>query len=277
MITAREHYERCIALCREHGFGRIEVANLGMVTVIRQYCNELREGLADSIAAVAAAQRVGNQRGELNSRASLYFVLVEMGETARAKEEIARAQALAQSLGARRFEATNLYFTAKILLAEGRRSEAVEVLEQALEISRETAVTFTGPRILGGLALCTEDPKVRQRALAEGEGILNQGAISHNHFWFYREAMEATLTIGDWDSVYRYAAALEEYTRPEPLPWTDFFIARGRALASYGQGKRDDETMGEIRRLRDEALRVGMRSALPALENALANGDIRRL
>ncbi len=271
MVTALKHFSRCVELCREHGFGRIEVANLGMIAVIHQYCNELQDGLNESYLAVEAAHRVGNHRGELNSRGTTFFVLVDMGEIARAKEQIEQAQALVRHLGAWRFEPTNLYFTAKILLAEGRRSEAVEVLEKALAISRETAITFTGPRVLGGLAVCTDDAKTRQRALAEGEKILRQGCVSHNHFWFYRDAMEAMLATGDWDSVDRYATALEEYTQAEPLPWTDFFIARGRALANYGRGKHDDGTMRELRRLRDEATRVHLKSALPPLERALEN------
>ena len=56
----------------------------------------------------------------------------------------------------------------------------------------------------------------------------------------------------------------------EPLPRTDFFIARGRALAAFGRGNRDDAAMGEIKRLRDEAERVGLKPALSALDKALA-------
>jgi hypothetical protein len=82
--------------------------------------------------------------------------------------------------------------------------------------------------------------------------------------------MDACLRSGDWDEVERYAAALEDYTRPEPLPSSDLFIARGRALAVFGRGNRDDATMQELKRLRDEAERVGLKTALPALEEALA-------
>ena len=80
--------------------------------------------------------------------------------------------------------------------------------------------------------------------------------------------MEACLQSGEWDEVNRYAKALEDYTCAEPLPLTDFFIARGRALAKYSRGERGDETMDEIERLRDEAKRAGIKIALPALEEA---------
>ena len=66
------------------------------------------------------------------------------------------------------------------------------------------------------------------------------------------------------------ATALEDFTGPEPLTWYDFFIARGRTLASYGRGNRDVATMQGFGRLRDEAERVGLRIFLPALETARA-------
>ena len=88
--------------------------------------------------------------------------------------------------------------------------------------------------------------------MEEGEQILRSGAVSHNHFWFYRDAMDTSLRVGEWDSVERFAASLEAFTRPEPLPWSDFFIAHGRTLAAFGRGKRDERTFSELRRLRDE-------------------------
>ncbi len=66
-----------------------------------------------------------------------------------------------------------------------------------------------------------------------------------------------------------YAAALEDYTRSERLSWTDFFIARGRALAAWGQGRREPKLVAELQRLRSEAERLSLTTALPALDEAL--------
>ncbi len=154
--------------------------------------------------------------------------------------------------------------------AEGRHRQALGALERSLAIARETSVQFSAPQILGVLAATTDDPSIRANALNEGEALLQKGSLSHNYLGFYRDAMEACLKPGDWHEVERYAAALEDYTPPEPLPWSDFFIARARVLAAYGRGKRDDATMQELKRLRDEAERVGFKKALPALEAALA-------
>jgi tetratricopeptide (TPR) repeat protein len=273
MITAHDHFRRCIELCREHGFGRIEVANISMLGFTRYFHDTIQSGAEDGLAAIEAARKVGHHRAELLGHAMIGYALVELGEWDRAKAHLEESQALVRRLGAWRFEAQNLTWMARIVNAEGRRSEALEMLEQALEISRGTGIAFNGPRTLGSIALVTEDPERRRSALEEGEAILRLGAVSHNHFWFYRDAMETTLNIGDWESVERYAVALEDYTRPEPLPWCDFFIARARALAAWGRGRRDAEALSELRRLREEAERTGFIIALPALEAALGQAE----
>jgi hypothetical protein len=66
-----------------------------------------------------------------------------------------------------------------------------------------------------------------------------------------------TLELGDLDEVERYAEALEDFTKSEPLLWADFFIARGRALAARARGQADPALVCELQRLRDEGLHSG--------------------
>jgi hypothetical protein len=105
--------------------------------------------------------------------------------------------------------------------------------------------------------------------LTEGEEILRNGAVGHNHLWFYVHAMQACVNNGEWDEATRYAESLQTYTQTERLPWADFFIDWGRALAAHGRHPQN-HVMCELRRLRDEAERFGMRTALPSIERALA-------
>ena len=51
--------------------------------------------------------------------------------------------------------------------------------------------------------------------------MLRRGAVGHNHLWFYRDAIEALLSAGDGADALEYVAALEDYTRAEPLPWSE--------------------------------------------------------
>ena len=99
--------------------------------------------------------------------------------------------------------------------------------------------------------------------------MLEAGSVSHNHFLFYPDAIDISLGAGDWDRAERYCSALEDFAKPEPLPWSDFFIARGRALAAWGQNRRDQALTEEIRRLSNLAAQADIAMALPALQAAL--------
>ena len=101
--------------------------------------------------------------------------------------------------------------------------------EEAVKISRETGPAFLGPFALGALALASEDPTARQAALAEGEALLEAGAVSHNHLLFRRDAIDAYLGAGDWEGVERSAAGLAQYTRRSPCR-SAIFTVRLRAL-----------------------------------------------
>jgi class 3 adenylate cyclase/tetratricopeptide (TPR) repeat protein len=271
MITAHKHFRRCVELSREYGFCGIEVANLSMVGFSRFYLNELREALENGLATIDAAAKIGHRRAELLGRMIVSWVFVQMTDVDTARKHLHEAQNLAERLGARRFEAHNLLYLTKLLRIEGRRSDALKLCEDAQAISRVTGVGFVGPLVWAEVARNTEDQGARRQALQEGEKVLREGAVSHNHFHFYADGMDACLESKEWDEVDRYAAALEEFTRPEPLPWCDFFIRRGRTLAAYGRGNRKDSTLQELQRLRGEAKRVGLRMALPAIAAALAD------
>ena len=269
MITANRHFRRCVELSREHGYRAIEVANLSMVGFSRFFMNEPRQALDDALATIDGALRVGHQRAALLGRILAYWVFVQMLDAERGRQQLDEAQLLVNRLGARRFEAQNLTNLAKLLRLEGRRSEALQLCQQAQIISRETGVGFIGPQVWAETVCNMIDRGTRRQALQEGERILQAGAVSHNHFYFYAGAMEACLETEEWEEVERYAAALEEFTRSEPLPWCDFYIKRGRLLASHGRGNRDESTMSGLRQLCSEAERVGLKIAMPALEAAL--------
>ena len=125
-----------------------------------------------------------------------------------------------------------------------------------------------GSFALSTIARLAGDPARCREALTEGETILAAGAVSHNYFLFYRNAIDVALAYEDWRQAERYAAALEAYTKAEPVAWADLIIARGRALAGLG-GNRGDRTLGaEIAGLKGEATRLGLRQMIPALDSA---------
>jgi hypothetical protein len=134
---------------------------------------------------------------------------------------------------------------------------------------------FQGPRIFGSRALALEDPKQRRQALVEGEVAIENGCVGHNQPWFYADAIQTMLDLRDWAGVERYARALETFTSAEPLAWCDLFIARGRTLAAFLQGARDGSVLANLARVRDEARRLEMLVALPAIDRALTTMNTR--
>jgi class 3 adenylate cyclase/tetratricopeptide (TPR) repeat protein len=269
--TSNEHFRHCLALCREHGLKRTEVANRSMLGFTWLFLNDTGQALAECFAAIDAAVQVGHARAELAGLNVACNVLHDMADFPRLREQVERAQALVRRLGAWRFEAQNLMFLALVLNAEGRTAESIETAREAWKVSQATSVGFSGPRILGTLALLTRDPAERKDALAKGEQLLGTETIVYNHFCFCRDAIDVSLDDHDWDAADRYAAALKRYAESEPLPWTELVISRAKALAAFGRGLRDDRTIAALKSARDEARRAGLNIAVPALDAALGH------
>lgn len=276
MYTAQVHFRDCLELCTRHGFGRIEAANRFMSGTVRIYLNELEGALEDSLSSAELAARVGNKRAEIISRLTAGWILIDRGELDHARQQAELGLAIAHSLGARRFKPFLSESLARIRLAEGDGAAACALLESALvEVRQGSAMAFIGPWLLGSIALATDDPEQRRASLAEGEEVLANGCVGHNHYRFYQAAMEAMLEAQDWSEAGRYADALEAYTRPEPVPWAGYYIARTRALSDFGRGLRSPGTLARLADLLDQAERIGLRSALPLLARALEQGDTR--
>ena len=272
MRTAHEYYSRCIELARQHGLGQVEVAHVGQRGWTRLFTGDWHGAKDESFTAIELASRVGDRRAEMNGSQCLADCALDLGELDLADARIARTLALADSLGARAWRPQALVCKAFLELAHGRQQEARANLQEALEITGETGRAFQRARVLGAIAwLYKDDHDAREAALSEGEEILGEDVVSHNYFCFYRYAMDTMLHLNDWDRVDRYASALEEYTRQERLGWTDFFVARGRALADFGRGKRDDATLKELERLREVAIASGPKMATAEISQALGS------
>jgi tetratricopeptide (TPR) repeat protein len=269
MISAHERLRECVELSRQHGLGRIEVANFAQMVQAKQYFAEQQIVLAEALVAVNAAASVGHQRAELNATLVAVMTSFALGQQDHCHEHIGHAQELVRRLGAWRFEQSCLVTLGRFALAHGHRAEAIDLLQQAVALSKELGRGFHGAHILGALATALEGAEAKRRALAEAEALIAAGCVSHNQLRFYPDAMNVTLELGDLDEVERFAAALEDFTKPEPLSWADFFIARGRALAAHARGQADPPLARELQRLRDEGLRMGFIVALPAIDAAL--------
>jgi MalT-like TPR region len=215
--------------------------------------------------AIKIADQIGHRRAAMMAYVEMFDVYYEMDQLELAFAAGSESLAIARSLGARRFIAYGLMLQALREAAAGD-PQASATIREANEIARETPA-FALPWGLGLAATIARSAEERAAALAEGEEALAAGALSHNFLYFNRSAIEACLAAKDWVGVERYAAALEHSMAEEPVPMTDFLVARARAIAAAGRGQKD---VTELKRLLAEANRVGWRLVVPSLETALA-------
>lgn len=270
MRTANERFRVCTELAHSYGLGRIEVANKHMLGWTYQFLGRIDEALAIGEEALEMARRVSAQRTEAVARLTVAYTQGWLvGKLDPALGHLDRALVLARALGATRFEAEEMVFRALLEFRAGRRQSALAQARDALAFCRGTAMDFIGPTALGVLAQITTDNAERQQALAEGEALLAQGSISHNHFDFHACAIDASLESRDFAAVDRYCAALERYTAAEPIPWSDLAIERGRLLARHGHGETGAELGNALRALREQTERLGFTVWLPALDAAM--------
>lgn len=143
MITAHDNFRRCIELCNEHGFGRIEAAYLGMTTFSQMYFCSLEDAKLSALTAIDAALRVGHQRAEMNSRLGMCDILLLTGEHDLVQEHAERGLALARALGARAWEAPMLLYRG-IALHGTCPSDAIELVTRAVSMSRDIGKAFNG-------------------------------------------------------------------------------------------------------------------------------------
>jgi tetratricopeptide (TPR) repeat protein len=261
MKTANECFRRCVELSREHGFGRIEVANYNMVgwSLFHLDHREVKSALEIAVEAAAIAERVHDARSRLLSVGLIGFLtsetLVDISDADAALDETLE---IVQRINAKRFEALVGLGRGLITWRRGDAERASKLLEEALSISRDTGLGLLGPWILGHLARTSADPSKSRRYLEEGDRLIAKGCVAHNYWAFYRDAVDVSLRDRAWGEAERYAAALEALVRPEPWPRCEFIVRRARALAAHGLGSRNPELLAEIAGMREECRLLGL-------------------
>ncbi len=113
----------------------------------------------------------------------------------------------------------------------GNTERAREMLESALSTCRRAGMSYSGPMVLAEMARLERDRDIQLKLLQECEHLLELGSMSRNHFWFRRLAIEVAIAGHDLTEASRHAEALADFTRAEPLPWTDQYILLGQKFA----------------------------------------------
>ena len=272
MRSANQQFRECVALARAHGFGRLEVANLSMIGWTGIHLGETAASVAVGHEAIELALRASQPRAEVMGRMLVSWIDGVIRDRDDAAQQIAPALQLSRDVGAKRFEAQLLAIDALMAFRRGEHGRAAKLADEALAICREHGMGHIGPWVHGVRALIETDPAARVRFLEEGEKQLGLGCVSHNHIQLRELAIDALLEIGDWNGVDENCARIRAYTVDEPLPTSEFVIARGTALARFGRGERSDALRESLLRLQDEGTRAELNTFLPSLDAAIAVG-----
>ena len=253
LLTAYEQFCRCVALAEELGLGRVAVANRSMAAITQFAAGDTLGALETSLDAIEAARNVGQDRAMMIAHHAAHQALWSLGRMEEDRFHCEQALHLARKLGAPLFEAEALVFHSEIERFEENFETALDHARRALALNRIYGMKFQGPMSLAAVARLTRDARERQECLQEGEALLAAGTISHNYFWFYRDAIEVSLDLADWDEAERYADAMEAYFSFEPMSVTSFLVDRCRVLTEAGRGTLDEKGKAKLHALHDLA------------------------
>ncbi len=273
IVSGMRQISDCLTMARTQGLLKIEMAYLPMLGWAEYYMMRLPKAVVICEQALAMAARLRNPRAEMMARAQM--VMLDgcvRGNHREGLPRIDRALALARAQGSRRMEAMVWFFRSLLLMRAGdlvaARSESVHAFE--LIGSDTNALAFVGPQLYGLQALLSTDASARRKALASGQALLMPKALSFNHFVLLDFAIQSSVEGADWDEAWRYCDALEAFCAAEPLPLTDFMVARGRALVRHGRGEGDAELVQQLQLLRQQAADSEMSFYLISIDKALA-------
>lgn len=269
MRTALEQFRRCVQMCAEHGWVRIEIPNRCMVAFCLLFCNRTGEAMQEARRASEDAQRIGMVPNRVFSLVSLGQTYLEAGRFDDVEQTCAAVLPLARQAGHRRFEINGLDLLARVRVHQGLGDEALQHAHSAFELARQTGLGFAGAWLCGLTARAAPSAQERSRALQQGEELLEQPSVAHNHLWFYKDAIETCVNAGDWDAVLRYADALETFVSAEPLPWALLVAERGRALERLARGADRPAALQRLRVTRESVVASGANWALEGIDTAL--------
>ena len=262
--SAFARFDACLAVCDVHALVRVAIPNRVMRGHCHSYLGRFDDAMRDMQAAAEVATRVGNRHAQMFALQSMGVLYTSWGRCLEALPSQAQAVALARELGARRYLAIILAHQAESMVARGDATDARAQLDEALAIARETAPGFAAPMVLGMLLRLERDASRRAAMETEAEAVLLQGGVFHSHVSYRRYGIEDALERGEHDDALRHAAALEAYTRDEPLPYTDLLVRRARALVTLARAPGNASARAAVSAVQQEAEALGWPLPWPA-------------
>jgi class 3 adenylate cyclase/tetratricopeptide (TPR) repeat protein len=256
--TAEEKFKECIAYSTRMGLERTAIQINHMTAWYAILSLHFEAALEIGRQTCADGARIRDPRTIMNGGRMQCYVLLEQGKWQEAQACLDENLSLSQELHALRYEPVIRAFAAKVMAERGAAEDAEKEVRRAYELSKQLDERWVGPTVLGCYAAVMRSRRSQDWALRKGAAILRKGCGSHNHFLFCRDAINVCLTRGDWPGARRHADALEAYAAEEPTDWSNFHIAKARAVAALGEGQDDERLRRDLDALRLRAISAGM-------------------
>lgn len=273
MMTAHKNFVESVNVGRINGLGMIVVNNQHMVAASSHYFRPLREALENGHLALKIASEALQYRAQICAHSTLSLIAFDHGDLEAAAKHAVSCAELAAHIKAARFLPLSLLIRAKVARHWGDTDMARSLIGEALTLSRKVGTSYNGARLCAEAALLEATPARARQWLHRGEALLKRGAISSNHLWFYRDAIEVSLRLRDHDEMRRFCDALRAFTASEPLLWAEICIRRGLLLAETGNALADPGVLRENwAALRADGQAYGI--AEPLMAGALDNSAL---
>lgn len=254
-------------IASENGFLKDTIEASYKLGVAHFYLMQLRESVACYEYLLVEAPKLGLWRSVVVASEYLARTYLEFGDLDEARKSAKASCDLAAELGQHARRCLALIHLSSVAAAAGR-TDALPLAEQAVEAARGVTAGYVLPWALAAQARATDSIPERLRLLDAAETLLRTtNCSSHNHFHVRTIEIEDALQRRDWNGILVAVERLERFTEAEPLPWADFHIRRGRALAAWGQEKGGDQVKAELQDLHRIKLRTGAAAWLPPLRN----------
>ncbi len=166
IAEARTSFEGTRQLARKLGMSGLALSAEGMLAFISAFELQLDQAVRRCLDVAARAQRTNAAQPELLSRTGACFTLVSMAKWPQLQAEASRATALAEAVGARRFEALARGYSSLAHAHGGRIAEAETQLRLARALSEESGPAFSaGLLVAAELALALDAQRKRELVL----------------------------------------------------------------------------------------------------------------
>jgi class 3 adenylate cyclase len=268
LATARKWFAECADLADAHGFVRIAAPNRCMQANCEVYFLGVDDALERCEQALGGARRIGDRYLEMFAKECMAFTLWVAERDEQLEHVTNEALVLSRELKTDRYTSLLLVCLVDALRNRRPRPELAGLCQEALEIAQRSSVIFAGPIIYGIYALVEPEPRRQSELIREGEALLQQVTLVHNHAFFRRVAIEWALEHGHWSEAERFADGLEAYfaARERP-PYIDLLVDRARALAALGRNPHDSQAIARTAALREIARSHGLAIPFPPLKD----------